>query len=53
MKIKIQYRTRSLGIERNKKDSTKTMQGNPVMTEVELSVQVAWDVGTNATRKAL
>lgn len=53
MKLEIQYRTRSLGIERNKKDPTKTMQGDLVKTEVKLSLQAVWGVGTNATKKAL
>lgn len=44
--MKIEYRTRSLGIESNKEDSTRTMQGNLVMTEMKLSIQATWQVGT-------
>jgi hypothetical protein len=52
MEVEIQHKTRSLGIKRNKEDSTKTMQGNRVMTEVKLNTR-AGDVGTGATREEL
>lgn len=52
MEVEIQHITRSLGIKSNKEDSTKTTQGNQVMTEVKLSTW-AGDVGTGATRKEL